>query len=211
MQALWYLSRATGVVTLILLTIVLALGVLVNRKGRLPGLPGFAVTGIHRSASLLAMALLAIHISFAIIDPYASLRWIDAVVPFASSYRPLWVGLGAFAFDLLLAVMVTSLLRGRIGRRTWRAVHWASYAVWPVALVHGLRTGKDLSSGLLLWVTLACIGVVVTAVVWRILDTARSVPRAERAHAVLADERTKHRFTPFSANARRRNAPARTR
>ena len=190
-QALWYLSRATGAVSLMLLTLVMFLGVAVNRKGRLPGLPGFAVTGIHRNASLLAMALLGVHISTAIIDPYASIRWVDAVVPFASSYRPVWLGLGAFSFDLLIAIVVTSLLRVRIGLRAWRIVHWATYAVWPIALVHGLKTGNDLTRGALLWITIACIGIVGTAVAWRLVGAVRAIPRAARAHAVLRDARSR--------------------
>lgn len=167
-QALWYLSRGSGAVLLVVLTLVLMLGV-VTRDGRtLPGLPRFAVAGVHRNASLLAVGFLAIHVGTAVLDPYVPLDWTAAFVPFTAGYRPFRVGLGALALDALLAVVLTSLLRRRLGIRAWRVVHWLSYAVWPVALVHGFTTGTDLTHGGLLWLTAACVVVVLLAVAWRL-------------------------------------------
>lgn len=167
-QALWYLSRGSGVVSLVLLTLVLGLGV-VTRDGRtLPGLPRFAVAGVHRTAALLAVGFLAVHVGTAILDPYVPLDWTAAFVPFAAGYRTFRVGLGALAFDVLLAVVITSLLRRRLGTRAWRAVHWLSYAVWPVALVHGFTTGTDLTHGGLFWLTAGCMVVVLVAAAWRL-------------------------------------------
>ena len=137
-EGLWFASRATGVVALVLLTVVVVLGVAVNRKGRLPGLPKFAVTSLHRAVSLLSVAFLAVHIGTAIADPFVSIGIAASVIPFASHYQPFWLGLGAVSVDLMLALVITSLLRGRIGRRTWRAVHWLAYASWPV----GSRTAS---------------------------------------------------------------------
>ena len=96
---------------------------------------------VHRNASLLAMVFLCVHIATALLDGFAPIRLIDVIVPFGSAYRPLWLGFGAVAFDLLIAVTITSLLRRRLGYRAWRATHWAAYACWPVALLHGLGTG----------------------------------------------------------------------
>jgi methionine sulfoxide reductase heme-binding subunit len=171
--ALWYASRATGVVTLVLFTVVVLLGILVNRQGRLPGLPRFAVTGLHRSISLLAAVFLAIHVLTAIADPYVTIRLIAAVVPFTSSYQPFQVGLGAIALDLIAALIITSLLRAHIGRRLWRAVHWLAYVSYPVAVLHGVTNAKDLRSGGLLVLTLACVLTVAAAVCYR-LAAARS-------------------------------------
>jgi methionine sulfoxide reductase heme-binding subunit len=166
-SALWYLGRGAGVVTLVLLTLSLVLGI-VTRAGRpLPGLPRFAVTAVHRSTSLLAVSLLAVHIGTLELDPQAQLRWLDAVLPFRSAWRPAWVGLGALAVDLLLALTVTSLLRHRIGRRTWRAVHWSAYATWPVAVAHSLGAGTDAGRAWFLAVLAGCLAVVTAAVVWR--------------------------------------------
>jgi predicted ferric reductase len=174
--ALWYASRATGIVTLVLFTVVVLLGILVNRQGRLPGLPRFAVTGLHRSISLLAAVFLAIHVLTAIADPYVTIQLIAAVVPFTSSYQPFQTGLGAVALDLIAALIITSLLRAHIGRRLWRGVHWAAYAAYPVAVLHGVTNAKDLRSGALLVLTAGCVLAVAAAVCYR-LAAARSALR----------------------------------
>ena len=142
--ALWYTSRATGVVSLLLLTAVVVLGMLVNRQGRLPGLPRFVVTGLHRNLSLLSVAFVAVHVVTAIADPYVSIRLAAAVIPFASAYKPFWLGLGAVSLDLMAALIVTSLARARISRRLWRGMHWLAYAAWPVAVAHSFGSSTDL-------------------------------------------------------------------
>jgi predicted ferric reductase len=184
--ALWYASRATGVVSLILLSIVAVIGVLVNRQGRLPGLPAFAVTGLHRSLSLLSVAFIAVHVLTAVADPYVSIRLAAVLIPFTSAYLPLWLGLGAVALDLIIALIITSLARGRLPRRLWRGVHWLAYAAWPVAFVHGLGASPDLRSGGLLDLAIACALGVGGAVVWRLSGAIRATPRPERAASTLA-------------------------
>jgi methionine sulfoxide reductase heme-binding subunit len=190
--AFWYASRATGVVSLVLLSAVMIIGILVNRQGRLPGLPRFAVLGLHRNLSLLAVAFVAVHVLTAVADSYVSISLAAAVIPFVSSYEPLWLGLGAVALDLMAALIVTSLLRRHIGRRVWRAVHWLAYASWPVAVVHGVFSSRDLQHGALLYLALACIAGVVGALIWRVarargaLPPAGPVPRPMPGDRVLA-------------------------
>jgi methionine sulfoxide reductase heme-binding subunit len=184
--ALWYASRATGVVAMLLLTAVLVLGILVNRQGRLPGLPGFAVTGLHRNVSLLAVAFLAIHVVTAIADPYVTIGLAAAVLPFASAYKPFWLGLGAISLDLVAALILTSLARARMSRRAWRGIHWLAYAAWPLAVGHSLGSSSDARSGLVLGVLAGCVLAVVAALAWRLSHAAREVPRAGRAAATLS-------------------------
>jgi predicted ferric reductase len=184
-SALWYLSRATGLVAFVLLSLVVVLGVTIKRHGKVPGLPRFAGVGLHRNASLFAVVLLVIHIATAVLDPYVAINWLAVVLPFTSSYEPVWLGLGALAVDLTVAVVVTSLLRFRIGMKAWRAVHWLAYAAWPVAAVHGIGAAADLQSGLLLDVVLATITVVVTAVAWRFAGASTDA-RSGRPSAVRA-------------------------
>ena len=193
--AFWYASRATGIVALLLLTVVLVLGILVNRQGRLPGLPRFAVTGIHRNLSLLSVAFIAVHILTAVLDTYVHIPLLSAVVPFASGYERLWLGLGAISLDLMVAMIVTSLLRGRMNRVVWRAVHLLAYASWPVAFAHSLGSSTDLQQGWLLGLSIACALVVAAAVTWRLVQAARQVPRARRVAALL-DQPTTPRTTP---------------
>jgi methionine sulfoxide reductase heme-binding subunit len=184
--ALWYASRATGVVSLVLLTAVVVLGILVSRQARLPGLPRFAGLGLHRYLSMLAVGFVAVHVLTAITDSYVSIGLVAVIIPFTSAYQPLWLGLGAVSLDLIVAIIITSLLRHRIGRRPWRAVHWLAYASWPVALAHGLGSGTDLRAGPLLGLTVACTAAVAVAVGWRAAAALRSVPRARRVSELLA-------------------------
>jgi sulfoxide reductase heme-binding subunit YedZ len=160
---LWYANRATGAVCLVLFTLVVLLGIAVRLRARLPGLPRFGTVSLHRTLSLSAVAFLALHITAAVVDSYVNITLLDVLVPFASAYQPLWLGLGTVALDLMLAVLVTSLLRARIGHRTWRAVHWLAYASWPIALVHGIGIGTDAGTDWMLWLTLSCVAAVLTA------------------------------------------------
>lgn len=166
-SALWYLTRATGVVSLLLLTGVALLGLAGAMQWASPRWPRFVTQGLHKNLSLMAVAFVAVHVASTVIDGFAPIRWIDAVVPFVSAYRPLWLGLGALAFDLFLALIVTSLLRARLGFRTWRAVHWLAYGCWPVAVVHSLGTGSDAGEPWLLALVAVCVGSVLGAAVWR--------------------------------------------
>jgi len=164
----WYTTRSTGAVALLLLTAAVVLGVLDARRASSPRWPRFAIDSLHRSASLLAIAFLALHILTAVLDSFASISLLDAVVPFAGSYRPFWLGLGAVSLDLLLAVAISSAARRRIGYAGWRAVHWLAYASWPLALVHSLGTGSDVKSWWLEAITLGCVAAVLAAVLARV-------------------------------------------
>jgi methionine sulfoxide reductase heme-binding subunit len=194
--ALWYASRATGVVSLVLLTVVVLLGIMVNRRGQLPGLPRFATTSLHRSMSLLAVAFIAVHVVTAIADPYVTIGIAAAVIPFTSPYKPLWLGLGAIALDLIIALIVTSLARARIGRRAWRAVHWLAYACWPVAVLHGIGSGTDMRAGWLLALTTGCAAVVLGAACWRISRAIGAGNLAARPAQALAAVELAHAGDP---------------
>jgi methionine sulfoxide reductase heme-binding subunit len=166
--ALWDFGRASGVVSLVLLTVSMVLGI-ATRSGRpAPWLPRFAVAEMHRNVSLLGAVFLTLHVSLLLFDPYAMLRLFDLVVPFVGNYRPFWQGLGTVALDLIIALVVTSLLRHRIGRRTWRAIHWAGYGFWPVALVHALGTGTDSFTPWFLALAVFCASSVLGALCWRL-------------------------------------------
>lgn len=151
--ALWYLTRGTGAVTLMLLTPSVALGVADVRRAHTPTWPRFVVDAVHRNASPLALAFLLVHVVTSVLDTFAPIRLVDSIVPFTSAYRPLWLGLGELASDLLIAVALTSVFRRRLGYGTWRAAHWLAYAYWPVAMLHGLGTGSDTKTAWMLSLT----------------------------------------------------------
>lgn len=180
----WYLTRATGMVALLLLTGAIVLGIVEVRRLTSPRWPRFVVDALHRNVALLAMAFLGLHVLTSVLDSFASISLLDAVIPFAGSYRPFWLGLGAIALDLLIAVTITSLLRRRIGYAGWRAVHWLTYASWPIALVHGFGTGSDVHSVWLLGLSVGCLVSVLAAVTVRL--AANSSNNAARRGTLLA-------------------------
>jgi sulfoxide reductase heme-binding subunit YedZ len=167
-QVLWYATRGAGVVTVLMLTGVVVLGVVTTVRWQSKSWPRFLSAELHRGLALLSLVFLAIHIVTAIVDPFTSLGWLAAVIPFWSAYRRLWLGLGVVAFDLLLALVITSLLRHVLGHRAWRSVHWLAYAAWPIALVHGIGTGTDTLSTWMLAINATCVAAVAVAVLWRL-------------------------------------------
>jgi methionine sulfoxide reductase heme-binding subunit len=165
----WYLTRASGAVSLILLTASVVIGIAAIGRWRGPGVPRFVVDGLHRTASLLAIVFLVIHIITSVLDSFAPISLLNALIPFTGTYRPLWLGLGAAAFDLLIAVTITSVLRRRLGHGLWRSVHWLAYLAWPLGVLHGFGTGSDVHQNWLLAISLACIAAVLAAVVTRVM------------------------------------------
>lgn len=139
----WYLSRASGFVSLVLFTASVTLGLLTAGRVASASWPRFVTEGLHRNAGLVTVAFVAVHAVTITFDRYVGIAVYAAVVPFVSQDLRLWVGLGAVAFDVLLALVITSLLRTRMGHRSWRLVHWLSYVGWPVALAHTVGVGTD--------------------------------------------------------------------
>jgi predicted ferric reductase len=184
-QALWYLSRGSGAVSLLLLTLALLLGILTAGRWARERWPRFVVEGLHRNLSLLATVFVGIHITSAVVDGYVPIRWIDAVVPFGAAYKPFWLGLGALALDVFAAVAITSLVRARLGYRAWRSVHWVAYACWALAVAHSIGIGSDRASLWMLCVDLLAVGSVVIALAWRLAWVTRRPPGArDRAMGV---------------------------
>ncbi len=165
---LWYTTRATGLVAMVLLTGAMVAGLLSSVRFEHRNWPRFVTLGLHRNLSLLALAFTVLHVLTTVLDNFVSIPLQDAFIPFIGTYRPFWLGLGAIAFDLMLALIVTSLVRARMGLRSWRLVHWTAYACWPVAIVHGLGTGTDTPVRWVLALTAACVLVVVVLTLWRL-------------------------------------------
>lgn len=170
-SGLWYVTRATGLVSLVLLTVTVLLGLLVTGNFTSVRWPRFLTRGLHQNVSLLVLVFLALHIAATVLDTYTSIPLTAAFIPFASPYKAAWLSLGAIAFDLLIALTVTSLVRGRLGYRAWRRLHWLAYACWPVAVAHGLGIGTDRSATWVIVLTLGCVGCVAAATAWRVRAT----------------------------------------
>ena len=166
--ALWFANRGTGFVLLVLLTFSTMLGVLSTSRVSLRLWPRMLTQGLHRNVSLLAVTFLAAHVVTAVVDTFVDIRWYDAFVPFGGRYMPLWLGYGAVALDLLIAVTVTSLVRHKMSHKPWRVVHLLAYGAWGLGLLHGLQMGTDASTQWGAAIIYGCIAVVLAAVVARL-------------------------------------------
>lgn len=165
---LWYATRGAGVVSLVLLTASVVLGIITSLRWKGEDWPRFLVAALHRNLSLMLVIFGVLHAVTAIIDPVAGLSLKDAIVPFGSAYRPLWLGLGVVSAELLLAIALTSLLRQRLGYVAWRVMHWLTYATWPLAMLHSLGTGTDPHQGWFVLLAAGCTLAVLVAAFWRI-------------------------------------------
>lgn len=173
----WYLMSGSGVVALILFTLVVALGIGTTKRMRLARMPRFVTLALHRNVALLAVTFLGVHIVAAMLDRYAKVGLAQIFLPTGTSHYSMHLGLGALAFDLLLAVLVTSLLRHRLSQPVWKSVHWLAYASWPVALAHGAGIGTNAASSWFTDVAVGCVLLVGATVTWRLVGLRRPYPK----------------------------------
>jgi methionine sulfoxide reductase heme-binding subunit len=171
--SLWYATRASGIVALVLLTLTMVLGLVTTSRSRTRNWPGFAQQEIHRRISIMAVVFLALHVLTSVLDTYVNIGWLAVVVPFASAYSPFWVGLGTVALDLMLTVFVSSLLRARLRPGTWRGIHWLAYGSWPIALAHTFGLGTDAGEQWVIVLGALCVVAVGVSLVWRVRTTAK--------------------------------------
>ena len=164
----WYATRGSGYAALLLLSAVVVLGLLMSARWHSSTWPRFLTQELHRNLSLLTVVFLVIHVAASIIDPFAGLTPKDAVVPFAAGYRPFWLGLGVVGLELFVAILITSLVRHRLGWRAWQAVHLLAYVAWPVAVLHTIGTGTDTRAAWALLLDVVCVGAVAITLVWRL-------------------------------------------
>ena len=193
-EAVWYMIRATGVVALGLLSVTTVLGLLSASRARTLRWPAFAQFDLHKRTTTLALVFLGIHIASSVLDTYVHVGLVSVFVPFTSSFKPLWTGLGAVAVDLLAAVAISSALRQRMAPRVWRGLHWLAYACWPVAMAHALGAGTDAAR---LWmdaVAAVCTIAVVSALTWRIVSHWTSSEEAARAGSTTRAVPGRHRL-----------------
>jgi predicted ferric reductase len=172
-KGLWYLNRASGLVLMVVSTLAILLGQHATRRRERSATPRFMWLELHRNLTLVGLMLLVLHVFTSVADEYVDISVLDAVVPFASPYRPFWLGLGTVALDLMVVILVTTALRHRISYRAWRIAHWTAYLVWPVSVVHGLGTGTDSLRGAGLSLTIGCLAAVLASTAPRIAAAVR--------------------------------------
>ena len=189
--ALWYATRASGLMALVLLTLTMVFGITTTTRARARNWPGFAQQEMHRRISILSVVFLGIHVLTSVMDTFVNIPLTAVVIPFTSKYQGFWVGVGAVALDLMIAVFVTSLLRERMRPATWRAVHWLAYLSWPVALAHTFGMGTDAGEGWVIVLGIVCGLSVAAALAWRLRAASRQAS-ARTAHASVPGVPPKH-------------------
>jgi len=166
---LWYATRATGIVALLLFTVVVCLGTLVANRVGGTFIGRFEVNEVHRSLSMVAVVFLLFHIVTTVLDSFVSTGLVSTLIPMTSTYKRVPVALGTVSFDLILAVWISSLLKLRVKNQTWRFIHWFSWLAYAISLVHVYLTGTDTHKGIGTLLVVGCAGVVALAGVWRYL------------------------------------------
>lgn len=172
-QLYWYVGRGSGIVAFLLLTLTAVLGIALSRRWHSASWPRLVVHETHRWATITFYLFTVIHVLMMLLDPYIGFSVTDVLVPFAASYRPVWLGLGIVGAELALAIGASVWVRDRIGYRTWHALHGLAYPIFAASLLHGLGTGTDTGT---LWMTLLYGGsacAVVAATVWRTVQVPR--------------------------------------
>jgi sulfoxide reductase heme-binding subunit YedZ len=207
----WYTARAAGVTAYLLLTTGVLLGLTLASHRTFTRWPRFSVEDVHRFVGLLVGTFVAIHIVTIAVDSWLPFTVASLVVPFTTRYRPLWVGLGVAAAELLLALAVSNHYRRRLSYRFWRRAHYVNFAVWIAATLHGVGSGTDRSSPWLLALFAAATGAVTAGTVLRIRRHSRgltglavaAVPAALAGTFVVALASGPLRFKPNPWNAPR--------
>ena len=142
----WYLTRATGLVSYVLLFSSVTLGLLLTGDLMSRWLQRYRVYDVHRFLALITLGLTAVHVFIVLPDRYLRFSLFELLAPFASPYRSAYMALGAFAFYVMIIVVGAFYLRPRVTYRGWRLLHYATFAVFTLALVHGAGAGVDAGS-----------------------------------------------------------------
>jgi sulfoxide reductase heme-binding subunit YedZ len=138
----WYFARSAGIVAYLLLSSSVLLGVLMAGRSKFTW-PRFAVEEVHRFLAILTGVFIVLHGGSLLLDRVVPISLGQELVPFTSPYRPLAVGLGVCAMELIAAVGITNLLRGRMPHAVWRKLHYLTLPAWLLASLHGVLAGTD--------------------------------------------------------------------
>jgi DMSO/TMAO reductase YedYZ heme-binding membrane subunit len=164
----WYVSRGSGIVAYLLLTAAVCLGVALSRRWRPGDVPRLLMDEAHRWLALVFYAFVAVHVVTIYLDSFSHFNVLDVLVPFASDYRPFWIGLGVIALELAVAIGASVWARRWIGYRAWHALHGLNYLVFAMALLHGLWLGSDSGAAWAIALYVSSLVAVLAASAWRV-------------------------------------------
>lgn len=169
-NSLWFTARGAGLSAMIVLSLAVALGALGSLRGSSPG-TRVVVQYLHRTAAVLGLGLIFVHVSTLVLDSKAHIGLAGAVIPFAAHYRPNSVALGSLAMYAFLLVAAIGAARGRMaasprGAASWRVLHVLAYPAWAIAVLHGLLAGTDRGQRWVVLLTMGCVaGVLIAATI----------------------------------------------
>lgn len=140
--ATWYFARSAGIVAYLLLSSSVFLGVLLAGREK-TSWPRFAVEEVHRFLAILTGVFIVLHGGSLLLDRVVPIGLGQELVPFTSPYRPLAVGLGVTAMELVAAVGISNRYRTSIPYGVWRKLHYLTLPAWLLASLHGVLAGTD--------------------------------------------------------------------
>lgn len=171
----WLLARASGLTAYVLLTLSMIAGLCVKTRVLAALARAASVVDVHRFLTTLAFGAIAMHGAALVLDATITINPLALFVPGLSPYRPLAVGFGVVAAELMGLVILSFRVRRRIGQRTWRRLHWLAYGIFALGTAHGLLAGTDSPAPWAFDLYLGAVGAVTAATAWRVLT---AVPRS---------------------------------
>ena len=177
-KAYWFISRSSGVIAYVLLTIGVLWGLIQSGALFRSRVAPLLSLGLHSYLNWLALGLAALHGVILIKDPFIQIDLPRVLTPFLSEYRPIPVGLGIIGFYLMLLLSLSFYARSHLGQRNFRLLHYVSFGVFIMVTLHGLLAGTD--SGALVWLYMASLISVIVLTVMRFASTHRKQKPAPR-------------------------------
>ena len=172
-QLIWELIRASGITAVVLLTVAVAMGVSVNVRALDSLMKRAWVNEAHRFISLIALAVMVIHLVLVVLNRHVPINLVEALVPFASGWRPVALALGTGGLYLSAVLILSSYFKPAIGHRAWRMIHYGGFLGWLAAISHGVAAGSDTDVVWMQYVYLASFSVVTFLTAFRVLAPSR--------------------------------------
>jgi sulfoxide reductase heme-binding subunit YedZ len=145
-KSAWYLTRSAGVVAYLLLAASTIWGLLLSTKMLKEIVPAALALAMHNILSWLALTFTGAHMLSLLFDNYYSYTPVDLVIPFIGPFKPGWVGLGVLGFYVMLVTTLSFYVRKQLGQKTWRKLHYLTFAAYAFVTIHGFMAGTDSSN-----------------------------------------------------------------
>jgi DMSO/TMAO reductase YedYZ heme-binding membrane subunit len=192
-QVWWFISRSSGIIAWVLLTLAVCWGLFVSTKAVAKASTPVWLLDLHRFLGGMSLVFTGIHLVGLWADSYVEFGWAELFIPMASTWKPGAVAFGVVSFYALVAVQVTSMMMKRLPRRLWRSVHRLSLPLYAVATYHGLAAGSDGTNNALRVLSLISINIVAFLAILLVLAarkaalTKAETPSGRKRTAVLVD------------------------